>query len=135
MELTVLWSQEGPRQGCSANTDGFSLGIHPVPTEHQVLYPDFEFRLLTDDLIPLVPPPPTDNFDQWQELYVKYSHCLKDIKRLSFEYAGLTLNAEKGALLIPRGAPMPTTEVLALSPVDFEFRQDGIRDRFRHLHV
>ena len=127
LELTVLQSQEGPRQGCSAGTEGFCLGIHPVPTDLQTLYPDFEFRLITDDLVPLAPPPLSDSFDDWQKLYTRYSCCLKDVKRLSLEYAGLTLNAEKGALLIPRGAPMPTPEVRALFPAGFEFRQDGFR--------
>ena len=127
LELTVLQSQEGPRQGCSAGTEGFCLGIHPVPTDLQTLYPDFEFRLITDDLVPLAPPPASDSFDDWQELYIRYSCCLIDVKRLSLEYAGLTLNAEKGALLIPRGAPMPTPEVRARFPAGFEFRQDGFR--------
>ena len=83
LELTVLQSQEGPRQGCSAGTEGFCLGIHPVPIDLQTLYPDFEFRLITDDLVPLAPPPASDSFDDWQELYIRYSCCLIDVKRLS----------------------------------------------------
>ena len=98
LELTVLQSEEGPRQGCTAGTEGFCLGIHPVPTDLQTLYPDFEqttwFHLS---------PPASDSFDDWQELYIRYSCCFKDVTRLSLEYAGLTLNAEKGALLVPKG--------------------------------
>ena len=56
-ELVVLWSQQGSRQGCSIGTEGFCLGIHPLLQELQKRYPDFEFRLITDDLVPIAPPP------------------------------------------------------------------------------
>lgn len=46
---------------------------------------------------------------------------------LSESLAGLKLNQEKGALLLPAGAPLPTPEVRALFPPQFEFRQDGMR--------
>ena len=126
-EITVLTSMQGSRQGCSAGTDGFCLGLHPVLTNLQQLYPEFEFRVLTDDVIPLVPPPISDAFDDWQALYTRYASCLTHIKDLSFELAGLTLNPGKGSLLLPVGAPLPTAEVRALFPAGFEFRQDGVR--------
>ena len=57
--------------------------------------------------------------------------------------AGLTLNLEKGALLLPAGAPDPTPDVRALFPPQFEFCHDGIRiagspigtDTFMHSFV
>jgi hypothetical protein len=67
------------------------------------------------------------SFDDWQDLYVRYAHCLVDIKKLSFSLAGLPLNPEKSGLLLPAGAPLPTAEVRALFPPGFEFRQDGMR--------
>ena len=127
MELTVLRSQQGSRQGCSAGTEGFCLGIHPVLVELQVRYPDFDFRAVTDDVVPIAPPPVSDSFEDWQALYVRYAKCLDDIKELSSMLAGLTLNAEKGALLLPADAPLPTPEVRALFPEQFQFRQDGMR--------
>jgi len=127
MQITVLTSTEGSRQGCSAGTEGFCLAIHPVLTRLQQLYPDFEFRVLTDDLVPLVPPPPSDSFDDWQSLYIRYASCLTHIRDISLELAGLSLNAAKGALLLPKGAPVPAPGVRALFPVGFEFRQDGFR--------
>ena len=41
--------------------------------------------------------------------------------------AGLRLNLEKGALLLPISAPLPTAEVRELFPPQFEFHHDGIR--------
>jgi hypothetical protein len=127
LELCVLKSKEGSRQGCAAGTEAFCLGINPVFKELQVRYPEFEFRAVTDDVVPIVPPPIYGSFDAWQALYVRYAHCLHDIKELSFSLAGLRLNQEKGALLLPAGAPLPTPEVRALFPAQFEFRQDGMR--------
>ena len=46
---------------------------------------------------------------------------------MSLLLAGLTLNAEKGALLLPAGAPLPTAQVRKLFPAQFAFRQDGMR--------
>jgi hypothetical protein len=34
---------------------------------------------------------------------------------------------EKGAMLLPVGAPMPLPEVRALFPTGFEFQQEGLR--------
>ena len=65
VEVTVLVSQEGSRQGCTAGTEGFCLGIHPVITSLHQLYPEFEFRVLTDDVIPIIPPPSSNSFDDW----------------------------------------------------------------------
>ena len=127
MELTVLRSQQGSRQGCSAGTEGFCLAIHPVLVELQMRYPDFDFRAITDDVVPIAPPPVSDSFEDWQVLYTRYAKCLSDIKDLSLLLAGLTLNAEKGALLLPAGAPLPTAHVRKLFPPQFEFRQDGMR--------
>jgi len=61
------------------------------------------------------------------QIFTANTRNVTDIKELSFEIAGLTLNQEKGALLLPSGAPLPTAEVRALFPPVFEFRQDGMR--------
>ena len=127
MELTVIRNKQGPRQGCSAGTEGFCLTIHPVLVELQARYPEFDFRAVTDDVVPIAPPPISDSFEEWQALYTRYAQCLNDIKDLSLLLAGLTLNAEKGALLLPAGAPLPTPDVRKLFPAQFEFRQDGMR--------
>ena len=39
----------------------------------------------------------------------------------------MRLNPSKGVLLLPVGAPLPTSETRALFPAEFEFRQDGMR--------
>jgi hypothetical protein len=127
LQLCVLRSEEGSRQGCAAGTEAFCLGINPVLIELQARYPEFEFRAVTDDVVPIVPPPASGTFDDWQALYVRYAHCLNDIAVFSLSLAGLRLNQEKGALLLPAGAPFPTPEVRALFPKQFEFRQDGMR--------
>ena len=93
----------------------------------QVLFPEFVFRVLTDDVVPLQPPPVTDSVDAWQAQYVRYAACLRTLSDLSMSIAGLTLNVEKGALLLPLGAPLPTPEVCALFPPQFKFCQDGMR--------
>ena len=107
LELCVLRSEEGSRQGCAAGTEAFCLGIVPVLTKLQARYPEFEFRAVTDDIVPIVPPPASGSFDDWQVVYVKYARCLNDLKELSLELAGLRLNQEKGALLLPRVLRFP----------------------------
>ena len=120
-------SEEGPRQGCAAGTEGFCLTIHPVVAELQSRYTDFSFRVLTDDIVPIVPPPVINSFECWQAQYRRYANCLHDLKELSMSLAGLRLNLEKGALLLPISAPLPTAEVRELFPPQFEFHHDGIR--------
>ncbi len=83
-------------------------------TSLQAKHTDFEFRAVTDDIVPLAPPPPSNSFEDWQALYVRYAQCLIDIKELSFSLAGLKLNQEKCGLLLPAGALLPTPEVRAL---------------------
>ena len=56
-EVTLINSSEGPRQGCAAGTHAFALTIQPMLASLQAKYPEFEIRVLTDDIIPLVPPP------------------------------------------------------------------------------
>ena len=70
-DLIIIQSQQGSRQGCTAGTEAFCLEIHPVMHALQVRYPEFVFRLLTDDLVPLLPPPASDSFDDWQALYIR----------------------------------------------------------------
>jgi hypothetical protein len=143
LDIITLKSQEGPRQGCSAGTEAFCLGIHPVLSELQKKYPDFEFRVVTDDVVPLLPPPPIDSFECWQALYKRYAKCLRDLEELSRTLAGLSLNVHKSGMLLPITAPLPTQEVRDLFPAFFEFRQDGMRvagspigtDEFMHEFV
>jgi hypothetical protein len=125
--ITVLNSEEGSRQGCAAGTEAFCFAIHPVVTRLQGLYPEIEFRIVVDDVVPIQPPPAMDTFEAWQASYVRYASCLKDLEELSSSLAGLKLNLEKGALLLPLGAPLPTPEVRALFPAQFKFCQDGMR--------
>ena len=62
-EVIVVKSSQGSRQGCSAGTHGFCLGLHPLMVTLKSLYPEFELRVLTDDIIPLVPPPVSNTYD------------------------------------------------------------------------
>ena len=126
LEICMLQSEQGSRQGCTAGTEGFCFGIHPVLVELQKRYPEFELRVLTDDVVPLVPPPASNSPDCWQHLFVRYAHFLRDTQELSADI-GLKLNLSKGALLLPVDAPLPTPEVRALFPVEFAFHQDGMR--------
>ena len=68
----------------------------------------------------------SDSFDDWQFTYTRYAEFLCELKRLSFEYAGLSLNLEKSALLLPLGA-LPCDEVRSKFPVAFDFQQAGVR--------
>ena len=126
-DLIQLASEEGSRQGCAAGTEAFCLTIHRIVSRIQKLYPDYIFRVLTDDLIPLVPPPATDSNAEWQLTYARYAKFLADLRRISREEAGLTLNIDKGGLLIPDGAPPPSASVLSLFEAGFQFRSDGFR--------
>ena len=124
---TIVWSEEGPRQGCAAGTYLFCAGIAPLVGKLQARYPDFIFRVLTDDINILIRPPETGLASDWQLLYRRYAALLADLKSLSLDCAGLVLNASKCGLLLPEGAPCPTDEVRVLFPVGFDFQVDGFR--------
>ena len=127
LKETVIWSEEGPRQGCSAGTYLFCAGIAPLVSTLQSRYPDFNFIVLTDDINILVRPPESGLASDWQRVYERYATLLADIKSLSRDFAGLELNASKCGLLLPEGAPLPTAEVRALFPPRFDFQVDGFR--------
>ena len=125
LEVTLLTSSEGPRQGCAAGTHAFALAVQPLLVDLQTKYPEFEIRVLTDDIIPLVPPPSDDT--GWQELYIRYGCFLRDLRDLALTRGGLSLNVEKCGLLLPECAPEPSPEVRATFPALFDdgFRIDG----------
>ena len=58
-ELTILSSEQGSRQGCSAGTESFCITLDPLLKRLQISYPEFEFKAFVDDFFPLVPPPPS----------------------------------------------------------------------------
>jgi hypothetical protein len=124
---TIIWSEEGPRQGCSAGTYLFCAGSAPLVKTLQLRYPEFEFLVLTDDINILVRPPESGLDADWQRLYVRYAALLVDIKNLSRDMAGLTLNASKCGLLLPEGAPLPIPSVRDLFPPGFDFQVNGFR--------
>ena len=126
-DVVLIKSSKGPRQGCSAGTHGFCLGLNPLMIELKALYPEFEIRALTDDVIPIVPLPPSDSEEDWQRLYMRYADFMDDLTRLSFVLLGLTLNPGKGGLLLPPGAPEPSADVYARFPASFDFQREGFR--------
>ncbi len=126
-DIITLQSSQGSRQGCAAGTHGFCLGLHPMMCELQSLFPEFSLRVLTDDVNALVPPPASGSYADWQITYSRYAEFLVALERLSFEYAGLSLNLDKAGLLLPPGAPLPSDEVRAKFPPLFDFQQEGFR--------
>jgi len=123
-DITILQSSQGSRQGCAAGTHGFCLGKHPLLTKLQADFPEFFLRVLTDELIPLVPPPASDSYADWQLTFSPHADFLVDLKHLSFEIAGLSLNLDKAGLLLPVGSSLPSDEVRAKFP-PFDFQQEG----------
>jgi len=126
-DIFTLQSSQGSRQGCAAGTHGFCLGLHPMMSELQSLFPEFALRVLTDDVNALVPPPASGSYADWQLTYSRYADFLVALERLSFEHAGLSLNLDKAGLLLPTGAPLPSDEVRARFPPLFDFQQQGFR--------
>ena len=126
-DITILQSSQGSRQGCAAGTHGFCLGLHPLLNKLQADFPEFCLRVLTDDVIPLVPPPVSGSYADWQLTYSRYAGFLVALKHLSSEIAGLSLNLDKAGLLLPVGAPLPSEEVRAKFPPGFDFQQEGFR--------
>ena len=84
-------------------------------------------RFFFDDVIPVVPPPLSDSFDDWQATYVRYACFLKDLTHYAFTLLGLKLNLDKGALLVPAGAPMPSDVTRDRYPQGFVFETEGFR--------
>ena len=111
---------------CSRNT---WLLFSPafLASQAAIVVPDFSIRALTDDIIPLMPPPVSDSYDDWQLTYSRYADFLSALRRLSFEYAELSLNMDKSGLLLPLGAPLPSDEVRAMFPPSFDFQREGFR--------
>jgi hypothetical protein len=124
---SIVWSEEGPRQGCSAGTYLFCAGLSPLVQNLRLLYPDFEFLVLTDDINVLIRPPASGSAADWQHLYARYASLLQDLRSLSLDSAGLRLNAHKCGLMLPAGAPLPSAEMRSLFPVGFDFQVDGFR--------
>lgn len=57
--VSTLWSQQGSRQGCALGTESFCFAMDgPVRKMHRK-YPEFIFKVLTDDIVVLCPPPDT----------------------------------------------------------------------------
>ena len=83
LKETIIWSQEGPRQGCSAGTYLFCAGSAPLVSKLQLLYPEFSFLVLTDDINILVRPPTTGSVSGWQRLYERYAAFLADLRSFS----------------------------------------------------
>jgi hypothetical protein len=90
-------------------------------------YPEIDIRLVVDDLIPLIPPPSDPTPENWQRLYARYAEFLIDLKNISFETTGLKLNLDKAGLLLPAGAPLPTTATRALFDKSFQWSTNGTR--------
>jgi hypothetical protein len=126
-DLIQLSSEQGSRQGCAAGCEGFCLAITNMLFKLQSKYQEFEFRVVVDDIIPIVPPPLVNDYDGWQATFRRYATFLIDLKEMASELAGLGLNVDKGGLLIPAGAPQPSDEVRALFDAGFEFQVDGFR--------
>ena len=98
-DLRQLSSEQGSRQGCAAGTEAFCIALHKVLVKLQSLYPEYHFRVITDDIIPLIPPPATPTFDEWQKCYVRYAKFLADLRKYSRDLVGLSLNSDKAGLL------------------------------------
>jgi hypothetical protein len=124
---TLIWSTEGPRQGCAAGTFLFCTGVVSLVSRLQLLYPEFSILALTDDINVLFPPPASDTPLAWQHLYRRYASFLSDLKSLSKELAGLSLNSSKCGMLLPEGAPPPDEDTKALFPAGFDFQARGLR--------
>ena len=120
-DIVQIWSDEGSRQGCAAGCETFCVGISPVPKNLQTKFPEFEIKLVVDDIVPIIPPPASKRFEDWQLTYVRYASFLTE------ELAGLKLNLDKAGLLLPKDAPAPTKEVKALFDKDFRFYTEGVR--------
>ena len=80
------------------------MGLHHVLAPLQQKYPEYDLRAITDDVIPIVPPPLNGTHREWQETYKRYAAFLGDFKALAAQM-GLELNGEKGGMLLPPGAP------------------------------
>lgn len=56
-DVQTLWSSQGSRQGCALGTESFCYAIDgPVRRTH-AMFPDFVFKVLTDDIVVMCPPP------------------------------------------------------------------------------
>ena len=119
-EVSFIESQEGARQGCPAGTESFCFAIDGAVKKLEAEFPDFIFKVVTDDVMTLVP----CRVGSEQLAMRAYAGCRR---RLEEEAAliGLALNARKCALLLPEGCPLPDEGTRAMFPAEQQFPTDG----------
>jgi len=78
-EIATLWSQQGSRQGCAAGTESFCYVIDGPVREMHRRFPNFIFKVLTDDIVVMCPPPERNTAQHWKEVLEEYESMLQQL--------------------------------------------------------
>ena len=118
-------SENGTRIGCTLGSFGFDLAIHESLHKTAQAFPKFTIRAITDDIIPMIPPPKVKTHEHWQLLYKELASFRKTLQDNLKKDVGLALQLSKAGILLPSEAPDPDEDVLQLFPPNY-FKRDGL---------
>ena len=116
-----LWSSVGFTQGCNLGSLGTALVLKVVHSQLQQQFPDVDFLAQMDDLLPIIQPPNDDSYDGWQHCYAYYARVRRFYEESLWNVARMQIHPDKGALLLPEGAPDVHPSVVSLFPPNFRF--------------
>lgn len=110
---------------CAAGTESFCFAMHEPVRRTHAEFPEFIFKVLTDDVLAMCPLPKRRDEDGWRHTLKRYSDML-DFLGSELAKIGLTFNREKGAVLVPKDA---VADFQRLNPTTSGFIVRWIPDR------
>ena len=116
----VINGANGVRMGCPLSSLSYDALLKDAYANCVAKYPDFVQFGITDDFPAFIPPPTDGN---WNALYVRIQQRLAHLDSLT-NPLGIFRN-DKGALLLPPGAPPPPLNLLS-GPQALRPTYDGI---------
>ena len=137
----LVRSMVGFSQGCNFGSLGTALVLDVVHRQLLSEYPTLRLISQMDDLLHVLPQPDVETYDEWQRCYVLYAQVRTSYRNSLWEVARMELHPDKGALLLPEGAPDLHPNVREMFPHIYTISRDGFggvsgsfcgSDSFRH---
>ena len=126
--IRIILIEEGARIGCVLGTFSFNITVYEdLYGQLAREFPSWFFKAQVDDLLPMIPPPPSGSDEDWQALYWEISRFNARHCELA-ERVGLVNHSMevKGGVLLPDGAPAPLPNADGVMPFkDVPFLEFG----------
>jgi hypothetical protein len=111
--IAVIFSEEGPRMGCTAGSFLFGIAIQPVYEALRVEFPNVILVAHTDDLLKAVLPP--GDGEDWGTKVAELHKCNGRYDELA-NPIGIYRNLEKSEILLPTDVDQSSISALAHFP-------------------